>query len=40
MMDFEDNSFDVTIDKGTLDALMVYFYFISSARKTMKFPEI
>lgn len=28
MMEFEDNSFDITIDKGTLDALMVYFLFI------------
>lgn len=24
LMDFPDNSFDIVIDKGTLDALMVY----------------
>ena len=40
MMDFEDNSFDMSIDKGTLDALMVHFYIIFSVRKTMMFLEI
>lgn len=46
MMDFEDNSFDIIIDKGTLDALMVriyfifYFLFLFSVLKTMKFQGI
>lgn len=44
MMQFDDNSFDMTIDKGTLDALMVKKKFsnknkFNSAQMTMKFPK-
>lgn len=32
LMDFQDNLFDVVIDKGTLDALMVNFLFLISIK--------
>lgn len=39
-MNFEDNSFEFTIDKGTLDALMVKIIFILIKNYILSVPKI